>query len=242
MTAGRRTDLWTAVVEQAGGAEVAMEHVGAVVLSVVGVTGVAVAVRLQASPREVVYASDPVAAELEELTLTLGEGPGVEALAGGPSLVSDLADADSVAQWPIFAAAAADAGVRALFALPLQVGGARLGVMDLYRDKTGALHRQQLADALILADTACALLLDSLPSSRQHFHRAIPARAGPHHPEVHQATGMISVQLGVTIAVALTRLRAYAYAHDRRLRDVASDVVARRLRFDKATGDDGIES
>jgi hypothetical protein len=32
--------------------------------------------------------------------------------------------------------------------------------------------------------------------------------------------------------VALIRLRAYAYAHDRRLRDVASDVVARRLRFD----------
>ena len=43
---------------------------------------------------------------------------------------------------------------------------------------------------------------------------------------------MIIVQLGVTAAVALIRLRAYAYAHDRRLRDVAGDVVARRLRFD----------
>ena len=42
---------------------------------------------------------------------------------------------------------------------------------------------------------------------------------------------MIIVQLGVTAAVALVRLRAYAYAHDRRLRDVAADVVARRLRF-----------
>ena len=42
---------------------------------------------------------------------------------------------------------------------------------------------------------------------------------------------MITVQLGVTVAVALVRLRAYAYAHDRRLRDVATDVVARRLRF-----------
>ena len=43
---------------------------------------------------------------------------------------------------------------------------------------------------------------------------------------------MITVQLGVTAAVALVRLRAFAYAHDRRLRDVARDVVARRLRFD----------
>ena len=51
---------------------------------------------------------------------------------------------------------------------------------------------------------------------------------------------MITVQLGVTAAVALIRLRAYAYAHDRRLRDVAGDVVARRLRFDPDdAGDDG---
>jgi hypothetical protein len=43
---------------------------------------------------------------------------------------------------------------------------------------------------------------------------------------------MISVQMGVSVAVGLVRLRAYAYAHDRRLRDVAGDVVARRLRFE----------
>jgi hypothetical protein len=48
---------------------------------------------------------------------------------------------------------------------------------------------------------------------------------------------MIIAQLGVSAAVALIRLRAYAYAHDRRLRDVARDVVARRLRF-HADGDD----
>ena len=46
---------------------------------------------------------------------------------------------------------------------------------------------------------------------------------------------MIIVQLGVTAAVAMIRLRAYAYAHDRRLHDVAADVVARRLRFHRET-------
>ncbi|MGH3311543.1 MAG: ANTAR domain-containing protein [Streptomyces sp.] len=57
-------------------------------------------------------------------------------------------------------------------------------------------------------------------------------QAGPQHPEVHQATGMVTVQLGVTAAVALVRLRDYAFAQDRRLSEVAKDVVARRLRFD----------
>jgi hypothetical protein len=49
---------------------------------------------------------------------------------------------------------------------------------------------------------------------------------------VHQATGMISVQLGVSLAEALLRLRAHAYGQDRPVADVAADVVGRRMRFD----------
>ena len=138
----------------------------------------------------------------------------------------------------MFAPAAAQAGVRAVFALPLQVGAIRLGVLDLYRAQPGDLDREQLADALVLADTACALLLDAAQRDRSRPDGHWPEQAGPQHPEVHQATGMIIVQLGVTAAVALIRLRAYAYAHDRRLRDVAGDVVARRLRFHPDTDAD----
>ena len=52
-----------------------------------------------------------------------------------------------------------------------------------------------------------------------------------HRAEIDQATGMLTVQLGVTAAEAFIRLRAYAYSEDRRLADVASDIVARRLRL-----------
>jgi AmiR/NasT family two-component response regulator len=51
--------------------------------------------------------------------------------------------------------------------------------------------------------------------------------------QIHQATGMISVQLGVDQASALIRLRARAFSQRRDLADVAADVVARRLRFSK---------
>jgi len=40
---------------------------------------------------------------------------------------------------------------------------------------------------------------------------------------------MVHVQLGITLTEALARLRAYAYAHDRSLSDVATDIVTRRL-------------
>ncbi len=232
MNADRRMRLWRLVAEHAHGRQVAVEDVCAAVRSAVGVDRIAVAVQLAATPWETLYASDQIALELRELAMTVGEGPGLDPLANGPTLVADLTAAECLARWPMFAPAAVDAGVRAVFAFPLQVGAVRLGVMDLYHGTPGELQRRRLADALLLADTACALLLDAARPGGSEVAGRWPARAGTEHPEVHQATGMITVQLGVTAAVALIRLRAYAYAHDRRLHDVAGDVVARRLRFD----------
>ncbi len=242
MSADHRLRLWELVVEHARGKPATIEDVCAVMVTTVGVDGAAVTVTLSAGTRETLYASDPVASDLADLTLTLGEGPSVEAAAGGPALVADLTTVESSTRWPMFAPAAGAAGARAIFALPLQVGGIRLGVIDLYRGRPGPLTREQVADGLTLADTACALLIDSTEANGAGGGDAnqptvpggdggAPEQVGLQHPEVHQATGMIIVQLGVTAAVALIRLRAYAYANDRRLRDVARDVVARRLRF-----------
>lgn len=233
MNADRRMRLWSRVVAYAHGEPVAVEHVCAAAMSATGVDGAAVTVVLGAAPRETVYASDAIASDLAELALTLGEGPGVDAVDGGPALVSDLTAPECLVRWPVFAPVAASAGAGAVFALPLHGGAVRVGVMDLYRTRPGGLDGEQLADVLVLADTACALLLDAAQHDRPRAADGRrPEQIGLHHPEVHQATGMIIVQLGVTAEVALIRLRAHAYAHDRRLRDVAGDVVARRLRFD----------
>jgi AmiR/NasT family two-component response regulator len=50
---------------------------------------------------------------------------------------------------------------------------------------------------------------------------------------------MLTVQLGVSAAEAFARLRAYAYSQDRRLAEVAGDIVARRLRLRPDPGQDG---
>ena len=55
-----------------------------------------------------------------------------------------------------------------------------------------------------------------------------------HRAEIDQATGMLTEQLQVGIEEAFVRLRAYAYAQERRLTDVAGDIVARRLRLEAA--------
>ena len=230
VSAGRRLRLWSLAAAYAAGGPVAVEHVCSAAISATATDGAAIAVALSAAPRECIYCSNRTASAVEELSLTLGEGPCVDALDGSLALVPDLCATWCMTRWPVFAPAAVDAGVRAIFALPLQVGAIRLGVLDLYRAGPGDLQHEQLLDALMLADTACAMLLDAAEDGGLPLAGA-PEPAGLQHPEVHQATGMISVQLGLSAALALTRLRSYAYVHDRPLRDVARDVVARRLRF-----------
>ncbi|MBV1855890.1 GAF and ANTAR domain-containing protein [Catellatospora tritici] len=234
MSAQRRLQLWDLVVTYAEDAQVTVAHVCAATIAVTDTDGAAATVSLSAGLRETMYASAAVAAELAELTWTLGEGPAVDVSEGGPVLVTDLSDAESSARWPVFSPAAVQAGVRAAFALPLQVGAIRLGALTLHRAVPGRLTPTQLADALLLTDTLCALLLDQAAHPRSGSRNRSPEQAARQHPQVHQATGMITVQLGVTPDVALIRLRAYAYAHGRRLHEVAADVVARRLRFEAA--------
>jgi AmiR/NasT family two-component response regulator len=54
---------------------------------------------------------------------------------------------------------------------------------------------------------------------------------------VHQASGMVAVQLGVSVGEALARIRAYAFGNDILLTDVAEAIVARELRINDRPGD-----
>ena len=175
--------------------------------------------------------TDEISALIEELQYTLGEGPCVDACRSHDAvLVPDLV-ADDASRWMGFAPRAIEAGVRAMFAFPLQVGRARLGAVDLYRDEAGPLTADQHADALVLADVLAQWVVD-IQAEAPPGTLAHELSSADLHFVVHNAAGVVSVQLGVGIAEALIRLRAYAFSNDRRLQDVAEDVVARRLRFE----------
>jgi hypothetical protein len=195
-------------------------------------SGVGVSVMAEGGIRGVAAVSEPAYAAIEELQFSLGEGPCLDAFATRqPVLVPDLDDT-ARRRWPGYASAAHGHGMRAVFAFPLQIGGARLGVLDVFRARPGRLSGEQVRLALSFAEVAVATLLDG----QQH---AIPG-AVPNgldevmgqRAEVFQAQGMVAVQLAMSLVDALARLRAHAYAVDRPLADVARDVVARRLSFD----------
>lgn len=175
--------------------------------------------------------TDEVSTLIEELQFTLGEGPCMDAHHSGRVVLEpDLANA-ATSQWVAFTPQAVDAGVRALFAFPLQVGTVRLGALDLYRDEPGSLTDDQHADALVMAGVIANWVLDVQADAPPGTVAVELDEDGDFHYLVHNAAGAVSVQLGVSITEAIIRLRAYAFSHDRPLRDVAEDIVARGLRL-----------
>lgn len=196
-------------------------------------SGVGVSLMSESGDLVSTAASSKVSAALEDLQFTLGEGPCLAAYAArGPVLVPDLTVA-AATTWLGYGRAAHEHGVRAVFAFPLQVGAARLGALDVYRDQPGALSAWALSRAMTYADVAMETMLDaevevgdttSLMSDTDGFGF-----------EVYQAQGMVTVQLGVGPVEALSRMRAYAYANHRPLKEVADDIIRRRLALEPDT-------
>jgi len=181
----------------------------------------------------IVCATDDVSAKIEDLQVTLGEGPCIDSVRdGAPVLIADLVSPGefSMDRWPAFLEGAGAAGVRAVFAFPLRIGAISVGAMDLYRDEPGDLAPDELPAALMAADAAAHALLhlDAPPNGALNGFSDV---GSVYHPQVHQATGMVQVQLGVSTNEAFVRLRARAFATERSLVDLANDVVNRRLRF-----------
>ena len=240
MTDNRLGMIWELVAEQAAvhGSGMSAGDACAAAVTGVQVTGAWLSAGSSADGGHLIRATDGVSQRLAEFQLTLGEGPSLDAFAsGGPALASDLADRETGRRWPTFAPAACAAGAAAVFAFPLAVGAIRAGVLGLYRDRPDPLADRELGDALLFADTATLLLLNAQANGSSVAESDLrPAEFPWHRAEIDQATGMLTEQLGVNIADAFARLRAYAYANDLRLTDVARDIVARRLRLHPGPG------
>jgi hypothetical protein len=207
-------------------------HLCEACVEILPVTRAAISVHVQGAGLEVLCASDHIAEQVEWTQITLGEGPGAEAVAtGGPVLVADLSDPRG--RWPNFAAEAVKSGVAAMYSFPLEVGAIKAGVLDLYRDDPEPMDNNDFGDAVAVAELVTAILLTVGRTGR------ITEALGPwwDQPlstrEVHQATGMVVAQLGVSAHEAFVRMQAFAYSNSRTLSEVAQAVVHRQLRFDE---------
>jgi hypothetical protein len=232
--------VWSRIGDcaRAEGRPVSAAHACIACAENVGAAGAGLSMGRGGKLREPVFATDARSGELGELQFTLGEGPCMDAMTGNETvLAADLASAGSERRWPIFASAAVALGVRGVFSIPVGAGAVRFGALDLYREQPGPLSQAQLLDVLAHADALLVLMLDHRGGISPGLDRFLDEEFTERRAGVHQAAGMVSVQLGVKVSDALARLRAYAYAQERRLVEVSAAIVARRLRFDPGNGE-----
>jgi hypothetical protein len=153
-------------------------------------------------------------------------------------------EAEGANRWPAFAAAALAAGVHAEFSLPLTVGPGGIGTLDLCRDRPGMLSEEHLADALVTADIArdavlyqpqaigemapIGLIQERALRERSLLTEQLQA-ALTSRVVIEQAKGMLAEYLRMTVDDAFQLLRSYARDRNRKLSEVARDVVDRKI-------------
>jgi hypothetical protein len=203
----------------------------ALFVELVPVSGASITVFGGAGIQSTICSSNELAARLDELQFDLGEGPRWEAARSGRASVLEHVRENAHSEWPVFGQAAAELGVGALFSFPIRIGTQLLGVADLYRLLPGALDEAETSRALSISHRVATPAADRARRSAES-HAADEARAAPAlRREVHQATGMVLVQLDISAKEAFGLLQARAFSESRTVEDVARDVVARRLDF-----------
>lgn len=174
-------------------------------------------------------ATSEAAQTVELLQIQADEGPCRDCYhSGAPVNVADLADETD--RWPRFAPVAIGAGFRSAHAVPLRLRSQTLGAMNLFCAEPVMLERSDLVVGQALADVATIALLQHRAADDAHVVTNQLEAALQSRIVIEQAKGIIAERAQCDMDVAFARLRRFARTRQRRLSEVAHEVVDGTLR------------
>lgn len=178
----------------------------------------------EAGDLQFVAASDERAHLLELFQVQQQEGPCQDCFTTGqPVGATDLAAASD--RWPLFAPRAVSAGFHSVQAVPLRLRGSVLGAFNMFLTETGGIDAESEAVVQAMADVATIGLLQQRELDRAHTVAGQLQRALQTRISIEQAKGIISERMSIPMDAAFGRLRGFSRNHNRKLHDVAQDVV-----------------
>jgi hypothetical protein len=177
--------------------------------------------------------SDPLGTLLDEEQFSLGDGPTFDAQSSpAPIILEDIRAHQAATRWPIFAKLAQAHEVHGVFAFPLRIGDAYLGVLTAYLARAGRPTAAEFADGLILSSLATAEVLRHLADAGPESEAGILQHNLYDQPALQIAAGMVAESLDIPIVAALVRIRARAFADGQPVNYIAQRIVARTLTLD----------
>jgi transcriptional regulator with GAF, ATPase, and Fis domain len=174
----------------------------------------------------VIAASSEQTRLLELFQLQSDQGPCLDCFRSrSPVAVADLAGPDAQRRWPRFAAEARRTGFTSVHALPMRLRDEIIGALNLFDARPGHLNNDTLAMAQAFADVATIGLLQARIIRRgeilaEQLQTALNSRV-----LIEQAKGVVAERRNINIDDAFTQLRRAARDQNRRLSDLAADVV-----------------
>lgn len=170
-----------------------------------------------------VACSDETAGQVNALQYRLGEGPYLDALAGGDPVQGDDLAADT--RWPRFAPQAVAHGIRSVLSLPLIAQDQVIGALNLYARQAAAFGEPVAVEAAKFAENAAGALalgqrLVSYAALAEQLRESLASRA-----IIDQAVGIIMGRERCGQDKAFAALRAASQNRNVKLRALAEEVV-----------------
>jgi len=183
-----------------------------------------VTIRREGQPTTVA-SSDQRAERIDEAQYSSGHGPCLETLDTGA--VRDVPDLATETRWPEYRNRAMELGVRSSLSIPLTSGQHILGGLNLYGSRPGnfgGIVRQHAEIFAVQAATALLLVLRTADHSQRsvQLEQALSSRTA-----IDQAIGILMAQQECTAEEAFALLRAHSQNNNRKLRDVAAELITR---------------
>ena len=169
-------------------------------------------------------ATSPQMLQIEELEISLGQGPCLDAYKTGEQvLASDIAEYQD--RWPDVGPRIIELGMRSAHAFPLQLRGDRIGALNLYRSEPKAFAPHEVRLGQALADVAAVGILQERAVFVAERRSAQLQHALDSRVLIEQAKGVLAERRGITPDQAFTVLRRLARDNNVTLRDVCQRVI-----------------
>lgn len=170
-----------------------------------------------------VAASDDLAAQADEIQYGADEGPCLHALRSGR--IVEVVDLEEDGRWCRYREHALRLGIASSLSLPMTVDGETVGALNLYATHPGAFTETARRHAVAFADQATAALTVMLRHADQALLHQQLTDAMASRSVIDQALGVLMGQQRCTATEAFALLRQASQHRNRKLRDVAVDII-----------------
>ncbi|MDQ6909940.1 MAG: GAF and ANTAR domain-containing protein [Actinomycetota bacterium] len=203
-------------------------------LAEAGVAGVdGVSVTLAATDLlETRHATTDDVTEADQAQYDSGQGPCLQAKS--TAQVVNARIASSQRQWPAFAEKALAAGFTEVLSVPLLAAGGAFGALNLYSRQECGFDEQGTADAQLFASQAAVVLSNAAALAAAGVKHAQYEEALVTRDVIGQAKGILMVRQSCDADEAFNVLRRASQRANRKLRDVAQDLVDATAVTDRA--------